>query len=67
MPASAENRTVSWDEARLDDDGGKKCCSSLIEVRQGIDAVDEQLLLLLAKRLVHRLNINNSSSLLLAT
>lgn len=59
MHASAENRTVSWDEARLDVDGGKKCCSSLAEVRQGIDAVDEQLLLLLAKRLVKQLNINS--------
>ncbi|KAF7762505.1 hypothetical protein Agabi119p4_9098 [Agaricus bisporus var. burnettii] len=50
LHASGENRTVSWDEPRMEDDEGKRCCSSLAEVRQGIDAVDEQLLLLLAKR-----------------
>lgn len=43
----------------MEDDGGKKCCSSLAEVRQGIDAVDEQLLLLLAKRSVNEFNINS--------
>ncbi|EKM78470.1 hypothetical protein AGABI1DRAFT_76086 [Agaricus bisporus var. burnettii JB137-S8] len=48
--ASGDNRTVSWDEPRMEDDEGKRCCSSLAEVRQGIDAVDKQLLLLLAKR-----------------
>lgn len=57
--ASGGNRTVSWDEPRMEDDGGKKCCSSLAEVRQGIDAVDEQLLLLLAKRSVNEFNINS--------
>ncbi|KAF6751661.1 chorismate mutase [Ephemerocybe angulata] len=44
-PSSA-NRTVPWDIAR----GPGECCSSLDEVRAGIDKVDADLLMLLSQR-----------------
>lgn len=51
MPASRENRTVPWGSPGMGNtEGEERCCSSLEEVRKGIDAVDEQLLVLLAKR-----------------
>ncbi|KXN80766.1 hypothetical protein AN958_07823 [Leucoagaricus sp. SymC.cos] len=51
IPPSKEDRSTPWGSPGMGDrDGEQSCCSSLDEVRQGIDAVDEQLLQLLAKR-----------------
>ncbi|KAJ3577020.1 hypothetical protein NP233_g30 [Leucocoprinus birnbaumii] len=51
VPASQDNRTIPWGSPSVTDKNGKvTCCSSLDEVRQGIDDVDNQLLDLLSQR-----------------
>lgn len=49
LPAPPENRTIPWGSPRIVN-GSTTCCSSLDEVRTGIDVVDAQLLSLLAQR-----------------
>lgn len=51
LPAPPENRTIPWGSPSIVN-GSTTCCSSLDEVRAGIDAVDAQLLSLLAQRCV---------------
>lgn len=52
IPGSKERRTTPWGSREMVNvEGGESCCTSLEEVRRGIDAVDKQLLELLAKRL----------------
>ena len=51
LPQSKDNRTVPWSTPSIVN-GTSTCCSSLDEVRAGIDAVDAQLLQLLSQRLV---------------
>jgi hypothetical protein len=56
IPASKEIRTIPWGTREIGKrEGEGSCCSSLDEVRRGIDIVDEQLLQLLAKRYVNDL------------
>lgn len=49
LPPSKDNRRIPWGTPSIVD-GCSTCCSSLDEVRAGIDAVDAQLLELLSKR-----------------
>ncbi|KAF8153163.1 chorismate mutase [Crassisporium funariophilum] len=49
IPASPDNRTIPWGQPSIIN-GTSTCCSSLDEVRAGIDAVDAQLLELLSQR-----------------
>ncbi|KAF8803374.1 hypothetical protein BYT27DRAFT_7195690 [Phlegmacium glaucopus] len=49
VPLSKDNRTVPWATPSIVN-GTSTCCSSLDEVRAGIDAVDAQLLELLSQR-----------------
>lgn len=51
LPQSKDNRTVPWSTPSIVN-GTSTCCSSLDEVRAGIDAIDAQLLQLLSQRLV---------------
>lgn len=52
IPPSTANRTIPWGSPSIKN-GSQTCCSSLDEVRDGIDKVDAQLLELLAQRRVH--------------
>ena len=47
---SAVPRATPWGHPTYKQPNGTLCCNSLDQVRDGIDAVDEQLLLLLAQR-----------------
>ncbi|TFK31873.1 chorismate mutase [Crucibulum laeve] len=49
LPVSPDNRTIPWGIPSIVT-GNTTCCSSLDEVRAGIDAVDAQLLSLLSQR-----------------
>lgn len=51
LPHSKDNRTVPWSTPSIVNETST-CCSSLDEVRAGIDAIDAQLLQLLSQRLV---------------
>lgn len=50
VPSTA-SRATPWSTAALALPNGTTCCDSLSQVRAGIDAVDEQLIALLALRL----------------
>ncbi|EGO00553.1 hypothetical protein SERLA73DRAFT_51202 [Serpula lacrymans var. lacrymans S7.3] len=50
IPISSANRTVPWGEPSITFSNGTTCCSSLDQVRDGINAVDSQLLQLLSDR-----------------
>ncbi|KAL3427140.1 hypothetical protein PVAG01_00649 [Phlyctema vagabunda] len=47
---STENRTIPWGTPSFILPNGTTCCSSLTEVRAGIDVIDSQLVALLAQR-----------------
>jgi len=49
LPPSAANRTIPWGSPSIKN-GSQTCCSSLAEVRAGIDEVDAELLKLLSRR-----------------
>lgn len=51
LPQSEDNRTVPWSTPSIVNKTST-CCSSLDEVRAGIDTIDAQLLQLLSQRLV---------------
>lgn len=48
LAPSADNRTIPWGATGVIN--GTDCCSSLDEVRAGIDAVDARILELLSQR-----------------
>ncbi|KAH9481714.1 hypothetical protein JR316_0006241 [Psilocybe cubensis] len=50
LPPSTDNRTVPWGTPSIIFPNGTTCCASLDDVRAGIDAVDDQILALLAQR-----------------
>ncbi|KDR77214.1 hypothetical protein GALMADRAFT_435941 [Galerina marginata CBS 339.88] len=51
LAPSQENRTIPWGHPSiLNSNGTPSCCSSLDEVRAGIDAVDARILELLSQR-----------------
>ncbi|KAH7920603.1 hypothetical protein BV22DRAFT_1097865 [Leucogyrophana mollusca] len=50
FPPSNENRTIPWGQPSIRQADGSTCCSSLDEVRAGIDSIDAQLLALLSQR-----------------
>lgn len=47
---SSDNRTIPWGAPAFTLPNGTLCCDSLAQIRVGIDAVDTQLLELLAQR-----------------
>ncbi|KAF9564080.1 hypothetical protein CPC08DRAFT_760470 [Agrocybe pediades] len=49
IPASTDNRTIPWGTPSIIS-GNSTCCSSLDDVRAGIDTIDAQLLELLSQR-----------------
>lgn len=57
VPPSAANRTVPWGSPSMKN-GSQTCCSSLDEVRAGIDKVDAELLKLLSQRYERHLNLS---------
>lgn len=52
LTPSTENRTIPWGSPEFVLPNGTTCCTSLAQVRAGIDDVDAQLLSLLALRCV---------------
>ena len=50
IPSTA-NRTIPWGNPSFKFSNGSICCSSLAQVRVGIDEIDEKLLTLLSQRL----------------
>lgn len=50
LPLSTAIRIIPWGTAGITFANGSTCCSSLDQVRAGIDAVDDQLLELLSQR-----------------
>lgn len=50
LPSSTAIRIIPWGTAGITFANGSTCCSSLDQVRAGIDAVDDQLLELLSRR-----------------
>ncbi|KAF8964778.1 chorismate mutase [Flammula alnicola] len=49
IPLSMDNRTIPWGAPTIIN-GTSTCCSSLDQVRAGIDAIDSQILELLSQR-----------------
>ncbi|KAH7911327.1 chorismate mutase [Hygrophoropsis aurantiaca] len=50
FPPSGDNRTIPWGQPSMRLSNGSTCCSSLDQVRAGIDDIDAQLLALLSQR-----------------
>ncbi|KIJ66080.1 hypothetical protein HYDPIDRAFT_110221 [Hydnomerulius pinastri MD-312] len=50
FPPSSDNRTIPWGQPSIQFPNGTTCCSSLDQVRAGIDDIDGQLLELLSQR-----------------
>jgi len=48
-----ENRTIPWGSPSFTLPNGTVCCDTLSQVRIGINAVDDQLLALLAQRVAY--------------
>ena len=57
IPPSTTNRTIPWGNPSVKNEP-QTCCSSLDEVRAGIDMVDAQLLKLLAQRYFQRMRVS---------
>lgn len=53
LTPNSENRTIPWGEPSFTLQNRTMCCSSLDQVRAGIDEVDDQLLSLLAQRVAY--------------
>lgn len=50
LTPSTANRTIPWGTPSFTLQNGTLCCSSLTQIRAGIDDIDDQLLALLAQR-----------------
>lgn len=61
VPVSDANRTVPWGQPTIQFSNGTTCCSSLDQVRNVLDEIDDQLLQLLSTRYGHgfTLDVNN--------